>query len=273
MVKGNGDRRRELAERRKLESVQEKERKSLGPEFSTPAEARARLLSDAAALGSEEGLVGWVTASDGPSICEEFFRTGLCALRRCRYAHTVSISALSGVPPTPGPIISKTKVPVAGEAEVQRTSRRSRASARAAVEQAASGGIDASPTRESLPPLTSMPLRAVDPGGGFAYDRTVRTHVRAEWKLHFIEWGGRLVFDAANPSVFAGYCEIMRVAAVAAAAAAVKDVPGNVAPTHAPDNISGTVATDSSADDVDGVATELSAAVLQSDAPHENAPS
>jgi hypothetical protein len=52
------------------------------------------------------------------------------------------------------------------------------------------------------------------------YDRTVRTQVRAEWKLHFIEWGGRLVFDAANPTVFAGYCEIMRIAAVAAAAAA-----------------------------------------------------
>jgi hypothetical protein len=34
-------------------ALQGKERRSLGPEFATPAEARARLMSDAAALGSK----------------------------------------------------------------------------------------------------------------------------------------------------------------------------------------------------------------------------
>jgi hypothetical protein len=162
----------------------EKERRSLGPEFATPAEARARLLSDAAALGSEEGLIGWVTASEGgPSVCEEFFRTGVCSIRRCRHAHIESISALSGVPPTPGPtpvLPSAAGAAAAGEADVQRPASHKKSSrsgggkaaaaaAAAAVVDATSGNEVAPSARDCLPPLTSMPLRAVDPGGGFKY--------------------------------------------------------------------------------------------------------
>ena len=51
--------------------------------------------------------------------------------------------------------------------------------------------------------------------------RTIRRSVRKEPLLKFIEWGGRLVFDAANPHVFAEYCD--RVAAAVAAAAATQN--------------------------------------------------
>lgn len=38
--------------------------------------------------------------------------------------------------------------------------------------------------------------------------------------LFFIEWGGRLVFDAYNPKVFAEYCERATAGAAAGAATA-----------------------------------------------------
>ena len=63
-----------------------------------------------------------------------------------------------------------------------------------------------------------MPLRSVNAGGVFIYDRTIRTQVRTESPLRFIVWDSRLVFDAANPSVFAHYVEASQAAAAAASA-------------------------------------------------------
>jgi hypothetical protein len=63
-----------------------------------------------------------------------------------------------------------------------------------------------------------MPLRSVNAGGVFIYDRTIRTQVRTESPLRFIVWDTRLVFDAANPSVFANYVEASQAAAAAASA-------------------------------------------------------
>jgi hypothetical protein len=97
MVKGNAERRKMLAERRKLESAEEKVRKTRGPLCATASEVRARLLSDA--RGSEAGLIAWVVC-DGAvkNFCETYFRAGACPLKRCKASHLETISGLEGVP-------------------------------------------------------------------------------------------------------------------------------------------------------------------------------
>jgi hypothetical protein len=54
--------------------------------------------------------------------------------------------------------------------------------------------------------MIEKPLRQVDAGGAMVYDPTIRSHVRSESRLRFVVWMDRLVFDFANPSVFAEYC-------------------------------------------------------------------
>ena len=245
MVKGNAQRRIELADRRKAESAEEKERRALGPGFATPTEARARLLSDARGAG-EAALVAWV-AFDGPPLCEDFFRTGACPLRRCRHVHGETLAALAGVPAVPGapppPPPSRLTAPARdrrsdGGRSLSALRARSASPARGRVRGARGGGesggedvgedgVDAHaplpPQRTELPALRAMPLREADPGGGFAYDRTVRTAVRAPWKLFFIALGDRLVFDSANPPVFAAYCDGAKATAMASTAATVAE--------------------------------------------------
>ncbi|GAX80028.1 hypothetical protein CEUSTIGMA_g7467.t1 [Chlamydomonas eustigma] len=168
MVKGNADRRRELARLRCEEQRAELERRALGPEFATPAEARARLLSDAKSKGSDESdLFGWVIItseerdySRNKSFCESYFRTG--------------------VPATRSPDSSNVNL----------------------------GGLAAyDVTQGCLPAMQPLPLRTCDAGGKMVYDRTVRRAVRQPQILMFIEWEGHLVFDFANPRVYAKYCE------------------------------------------------------------------
>lgn len=269
MVKGNAQRRVELAERRKLEGVEEKERRLAGPAAATPAEVRARLLSDA--RGAEAGLVAWVV-TEGKLFCETFFRTGACPLKRCKCAHDATIAHLTGVPAQAAAVAapaSRLTVPVpkkrSGLGRSVSPGRRSRA---LSVEAAGSGdgggsgggagagggtggggtggggagggggivggaggsgaggGIGggaaaaaaAAAVAADFAALAPMPLRACDAGGVSVYDRTIRTQVRTESPLRFIEWGSLLVFDYANPSVFAAYCEAARASAAAAAA-------------------------------------------------------
>ena len=175
MVKGNADRRRDLTRLRQEDERAELLRKSLGPAHATAAEARARLLSDAkhAALGNDESdLLGWVVVTAGDdgsgvgeetephgasaaalprSFCEAFFRTGGCPLRRCKHAHDVTISALTGVP-------QASSVPAAAAA--------------AAASEPAGGG---SGPPGAIPAMHPMPLRACGgAGGNVVYDRTIR---------------------------------------------------------------------------------------------------
>lgn len=240
-MKGNAQRRIELAERRKAESIEEKERRAAGVLFATPAESRARLLHDA--RGAESRLFAWVI-TDGPSLCESWFRTGACPLRRCRHAHTDTIAALQGVPPTPSappPMpASRLTAPVRthrsdGGRSVSASRMRSASASRARSVSPAAGGAHeggergesaagaSAASRDHLPALVAVPLRSAEPGGNYSYDRAVRTQVRAEWKILFIEFNGTLVFDKENSFVFATYCESVRISetrAVAAAAAA-----------------------------------------------------
>jgi hypothetical protein len=63
--------------------------------------------------------------------------------------------------------------------------------------------------------------------------RTIRRTVRKEPLLKFIEWGGRLVYDAANPEVFALYCERAAAAVAVAALRSNADEPSeDVAPSQ-----------------------------------------
>jgi hypothetical protein len=207
MVKGNADRRRELARLRCEEQRAELERRALGPEYATPAEARARFLSDAKAKGSDESdLIGWViTASEdgdcsrSKSVCESYFRTGACPLKRCKHGHETTISSRIGVPSTRSPE-SSSHLNLGGPA-----------------------AFDV--TQGYLPALQPLPLRTCDAGGKMVYDRTVRRAVRQPQVLMFIEWEGQLVFDFANPKVYAKYCERNEVAPAATIQQEPSDLP------------------------------------------------
>ena len=252
MVKGNAQRRIELAERRKLESFEEKERRLAGPSAATPSEVRARLLSDArGSVEAEAGLIAWVV-TDGKFFCEDFFRTGTCPLKRCKFAHDETIAQLSRVPPTSCATVapsSRLTVPMAAargrRAESEKDGRsispgrigRARAASSDANDLGGYGGsgsgsggggggsgcggdvANTTPTAaDEFPALKCVLLRAVNAGGVFVYDRTIRTQVRTDSPLRFISWGTRLVFDAANPTVFASYVEGEKAAGAAAAA-------------------------------------------------------
>lgn len=194
MVKGNADRRRELAQKRKDDKKDENARKTSGALRATPAEVRARLLSDARAAGGagEAQLTAWVLAAptaDGiqaKELCESFWRTGACPRKRCRGDHTDSIAHLRNVPS-------------AGAAETE-----------------ADDGDASGTARGMLPALVALPLRAAEPGGALVFDRTMRGPVRQENRLYFVALADTLVFDVAHPEVFAGYAD--RHAAAAAAA-------------------------------------------------------
>jgi Zinc finger C-x8-C-x5-C-x3-H type (and similar) len=251
MVKGNAQRRIELAERRKLESFEEKERRLAGASHATPAEVRARLLSDVRRGAEEVGLIAWV-ATDGKFFCEDYFRTGTCPLKRCKFAHDETIAHLTHVPASSAPTVhslSRLTVPMpavrgrrlqgttnGGDASSARSvspSRHSRTTSSDANDQVGSGGgrstgdgtmiltstsTTTTTTTDEFPALKSMPLRLVNAGGVFMYDRTIRTQVRTESPLRFIAWGNRLVFDAANSSVFALYVDSEKIANAAIAA-------------------------------------------------------
>ncbi len=145
----------------------------MGPEFATPSEARARILSDVKALSVDAVPYGWIVAdgNEDKSFCEEFFRTGACPLRRCKHAHDVTISDLIGVPHG----------------------------------VATCSGPDAA-APGALPAMQRLPLCEIDAGGRMVYSRHLRRAVRQDPVLKFVDLEGRLVFDAANPSVFASHC-------------------------------------------------------------------
>jgi len=202
MVKGNAQRRLELTERRKQEQVEERERKQRGYVAFTPGEARARLLSDARAASgpsAEDELIAYIVAPehDGKLFCVDFWRTGSCPLKRCKFAHDDSISHLQGVP-----------------ADGDDASAAGAATAAAAA--AASRG---------MPAMFTAPLRSVDPGGAFVYDKVIRMQVRTVSPLRFVALGKQLVFDFQNPSVFARYCESRAAVGAASAAAKTPDLP------------------------------------------------
>ena len=267
MVKGNKERRQELARRRKEDKASESERRKGGPESATPVEVRARLLCDAKALGGEEQLVAWVVqapAEDGVECkawCEDYFRTSTCQLKRCRNAHEVSISHLSHVPAMPGvgaglPVATRGRSvsPAArraaraaseerssepapagggggasGAAPAPAPAARSGGGGYAAVARGRSSGSNLScvPSAAFFPALQRVPLRSCEAGAKLVYSKLLRTTVRTETPLRFIEWGGRLCFDLANPSVFASYCESAVVSSAAGAGAAAQGAAGD----------------------------------------------
>ena len=252
MVKGNKERRQELARRRNDEKTAETSRRKLGPAFATPAEARARLLSDARASPTlEAALLGWVVAPGGREGCEPWFRTGACPHKRCRFAHEASISHLAGVPAAAGASALSVSAATARGRSASPSARRGGAARRAPSAEggaAPPGGVESGggggggggggsgggsgsgssgvgsgvgvappplPAPAAFPVLEAKPLRECDGGAKMVFDRTIRTAVRTESSLYFISKGGTLVFDVANAFVFAAYCE----AAVASASA------------------------------------------------------
>ncbi|KAI8897226.1 hypothetical protein BC833DRAFT_649762 [Globomyces pollinis-pini] len=169
MVRGNADRRRELAQQRKEDQKQEALRKKEGASAATFEEVRARLLNDAKKSNQScKELIAWIGVQDEEStveVCVSYVRFGSCEKKRCKYKHEFTLCHLEGIdgmnieyPPT------MTKVKPVGLAEVPAASKR-------------------------------------------VYNRTIRTHVREQSAVVFVEWGGILVYDYLNPLVFVRYVE------------------------------------------------------------------
>jgi hypothetical protein len=165
---GNGDRRRELASKRKEDQKNEVSRKQSGAEFATPSEIRARLLGDCIKKSiPENDLIAWINViseEDQKLCCSAFVRNGFCDQNRCRFEHKFTLFHLKGVPQ-----------------------------------------IDAE--SEGMEPVEPKQLRSINPGAKLVYDRNIRTKVRQKSSVRFIQMGDRLVFDKDYPSVFAAYCE------------------------------------------------------------------
>lgn len=222
MVKGNYERRKELAERRKQDRVDEKQRRTAGPISATPTEVRARLLSDAQKDENGDGeseLVAWVVIGGATKLfCEDYFRTGSCPTKRCKFCHDVSIAHLQGLPEAPcvqDTCSSKAK------SEQLPSSQQTRSGGAGRKKKGSAGGrghnklssVGGSPDdieplpAGGFPALEPVQLRSVSQiGGNLAYDRNVRTQVRQTSTLRFVQWGKRCVYDWQNPSVFAEYC-------------------------------------------------------------------
>jgi hydroxymethylpyrimidine pyrophosphatase-like HAD family hydrolase len=48
-------------------------------------------------------------------------------------------------------------------------------------------------------------LRECDPGSGLVYNRTIRTKVRLDSPICFIEFNGTIVYDFHNPEIYNDY--------------------------------------------------------------------
>ncbi|KAJ3372587.1 transcription initiation factor IIB [Kappamyces sp. JEL0680] len=171
MVKGNGDRRRQLAAQRKADQVEERIRKGAGPERATHSEVRARLL-DYCRKGrlAEDRLLCHVIAmaddqaEEGPRMCPAHLRAGVCPAKRCRFKHECSLAHLQGMED--------------------------------GVPETESNGVTL---------MKQIPLRLLNANDRLVYDKRIRTKVRLPSPLLFISYEGRLIFDYANPKVFAEY--------------------------------------------------------------------
>lgn len=207
MVKGNFERRKELAEKRKEDRKAEVERKKAGAALATPVEVRGRLLHDAKVAGATDDLLAWVAApaSDDDQtrkdVCDSWWRTGFCALKRCRLSHEESISHLRGVPESA--CVDAGSLSSGSGSEGQKKKGKRGKKGRAGGDTKGGGIVGA-----ALPPMVCLPLEAVDAGGQLAYDRNLRTQRRKESLLMFVALRGELVFDKANPDVFAKYAGV-----------------------------------------------------------------
>lgn len=115
MVKGNGDRRRELAKNRRKDQKLESARRREGPLKATPSEVRARLLDLCAKnVIQESNIKCWIVAgndsnklqeessssdmipnsSSSSSWCMSFLKMGSCSTKRCRFKHEIFLDSI-----------------------------------------------------------------------------------------------------------------------------------------------------------------------------------
>ena len=225
MVKGNFERRKELAAQRKQDRKDEVVRQKAGAIAATPVEVRGRLLHDARVAGArDDELLAWVVAPARPEstdgdegtvvsrkdVCEAWWRTGFCEMKRCRLSHADNISHINGVPEF-GAAAARGGAPAGnvdgggddGKQSGKKGGRKKGKKGSVADEGAAAG--NGAQTGATLPAMDCAPLKTVDAGGQLEYDRSIRTQRRQESPLLFIAFRGELVYDKFNPEVFASY--------------------------------------------------------------------
>ena len=96
MVKGNWERRAELAAQRREEEKQRKAQRRAGDKAPSAEAVVSRLRAE----GLVEGSQCWLDQPEAAEaeVCHTYFRTGECAVRRCKYPHIPSpISSLSNL--------------------------------------------------------------------------------------------------------------------------------------------------------------------------------
>lgn len=96
MVKGNWERRAELAAlRREEEKARKAEKKQAGPKATTAESVLARLRRGGG--DNAEGVMVWVLRADAAQhhelVCRSWYRTSFCEAKRCRCAHTASLAS------------------------------------------------------------------------------------------------------------------------------------------------------------------------------------
>ena len=101
MVKGNWERRAELAAQRRDEDkrlrAERKERVAGGGTVSAESVV-TRLRQQQHAQGQDEGMLCWLSSSSplpSPAVCRAMYRTGFCSTRKCRLVHPASPSPIS----------------------------------------------------------------------------------------------------------------------------------------------------------------------------------
>jgi hypothetical protein len=267
MVKGNAERRKELAAKRKQDRKDEVVRQKAGVSRATPVEIRGRLLHDASIAGAGDNeLIAWVAvpSEDGAGasrkdICEAWWRTGFCGLKRCRLSHDESIAHLCSVPESAGAWNTTESIDDGGSKDDQQGKKGAGKGKKGKKSRSGKGDDEFDANGGSLPAMDCMPLKNVDAGGQLAYDRNVRSQRRRESKMLFVAFRGNLVFDAANPEVFVKYASTSPVAiatpgaiatpaaTVATAATAATSASSAIAATAATTATTATAATETKA--------------------------
>ena len=105
MVKGNWERRVELASQRRQEAKLKKEEKKLKtktPKVVSPEAACNMLLQRCPDLVAESKIDAWLVNESGIKVCSRYMRTEECTQKKCSYGHNCdSLSLYRNIQPSP----------------------------------------------------------------------------------------------------------------------------------------------------------------------------
>ena len=93
MVKGNWERRVELAAQRRQQSAKDKKDQHRNPPVASAESVCTKLANSDDLLGSNSRMVVWLPEPADRTVCSEWQRTGDCSVKKCRLPHHAEDSA------------------------------------------------------------------------------------------------------------------------------------------------------------------------------------